>query len=501
MKSPQRNASGRVSGDSTTPVLKYRPQGETIAKFHQSKEFIRGLVGPLGSGKTYGAILDIINRCHNQTPDRNNVRDSRWCIARNTFPDLNAATIPDVRAVVDQINPDGWNMTAPISWRHEYRRKNDGSTVKIELMFRSFDGPQDTKKARGMQLSGAWVDEAAEFNKENFDMLIGRVKRYPAKVKYSGTGREAKFHFIFTSNACARDHWMAKLALTPIKPAGWHIGVQPGGVIKEGNTWVENPLAENLANLPKSYYIEQCGGKKESWIRQNLANEFVVHTDGRPIHPGFNERLHVQASPPIPGIPVYIGIDFGRTPAAVIAQKQFGTWRICKELVTYNMGADRFAPILVKMLNEEFSGYEIAEITGDPAGSQMAQTRDETPFDLLAAGGIHALPASTNDPEIRYATLDNLLGQLVDGEPAITIDPSCEILIRGLAGEYQFRRLQVANREEYRDTPDKGPTSHVVESLHYMLMGAGEDDQLFDQTWMQEYSDVDSWAPDDRYFE
>jgi hypothetical protein len=486
-------------GDTPKKVIRYKPKGPVMHRFHTSryKALVRGVVGPLGSSKTFGAINEILMMCHEQTPDKDNVRRSRWCIARNSFPDLNAATIPDVRSIVDRLNPDGWHMQAPISWRHRYPR-SDGTEVEIELMFRSFDGPQDVKKARGMQLTGAWVDEAGEFNKENLDMLIGRVKRYPAKAEVP----EAKFGVLLTSNAVARDHWMAKACLGETEQTGWWWGIQPGGVTKVGNRWVENPHAENIRNLPKNYYLDQCVNKRESWIRQNLANEFVVHSDGRPVHPDFSESLHVAPVQPSYSTPLYVGIDFGRTPAAVVLQRQGdGGWYVLKELVTENMGADKFGKLLRTMLNEEFNGFRIEQITGDPAGSQMAQTRDETPFDLLSINGIDALPAHSNDFEERTATLDQLLTRLVNGRPAFLVDPSCTTLIRGLAGEYQFRRLQVVGREAYQDKPDKGPTSHICEALHYGLMGAGETESLFETSWDSMFDEMESFAPPDRYYE
>jgi hypothetical protein len=220
------------------------------------------------------------------------------------------------------------------------------------------------------------------------------------------------------------------------------------------------------------------------------------------VHPDFNEQIHVAPVMGTYGIPLHIGIDFGRTPAAVIMQRQSnGQWYVLQELCTTNMGADRFGVLLRKILNEDYASFVIQETTGDPAGSAMAQTRDETPFDLLRISGIDAVPAHTNDPEVRYATLDQLLRQLIDGQPAIIVDPSCHTLIRGLGGEYQFRRIQVAGQERFTDQPDKGATSHVVEALHYGLMGAGESETLYEQSWDYGMEGVDSFAPDSRYFE
>ena len=485
------------SKDSPGAIIHYKPQGRTLAEFHKRKEFVRIVIGPLGSGKTMGAIHDMLNRIHTQTPNKQGVRKSRWCVARNSFPDLNAATIPDFREITDQLPYGEFTMGSPPKWAAKYPR-SDGTTVEATVLFRSFDGPQDVRKARGMQLTGVLVDELAEFNKENFDMLIGRVKRFPKRAEV----KDAKFYVNAISNSCARDHWLAKMALEQVPP-GWWIGVQPGAVQKVGNAWVLNAKAENLHNLPPGYYEEQVGGKKESWIRQNLANEFVTHSDGRPIHPDFNEQMHVADVSPMQGVPLHLGMDWGRTPACAVLQRQpSGQWLVLEEICLQNAGADKLGRRVKAVLNERYANFMVHEATGDPAGSAMSQTRDETPIELFElTSGLTAMPATSNDPELRYAVLDDLLTTMVDGEPSILIDRSCQLLIRGLAGEYCFKRLQVAGEDRYRDNPDKGPTSHICEALHYGLMGAGEGEALFEQAWHEDYDNVDSWMPDRRYFE
>jgi hypothetical protein len=487
----------KTSRDSPTIRLKYKAQGPKLSHFHTTDEFVTGLIGPLGSGKTFGAINKMLSRIHNAVPDRFNVRRSRWCVARNTFPDLNSATIPDFRSITDKLPFGTFSMGAPPSWKARYPR-SDGTIVDTEVLFRSFDGLQDVKKARGMQLTGVWVDELGEFNKANFDMLIGRVKRYPPKVQVP----KARFDVLFSSNAVARDHWLADLALQQT-PEGWSIGIQAPGVIRVGNRWKENPDCENYKNLPIGYYSAQCGGKKDSWIRQNLANEFVYHSDGRAIHPDFNEQLHVDDILPTHGIQIWLGMDWGRTPAAVIMQQQpNGQWFVLEEVVLKNAGADKLGTTVKRVLNARYSGFTIAEATGDPAGTAMTQARDETPFDLFnLRSSLNATPAHTNDPEVRFATLDNLLTTLIEGHPAIMVDRSCQTLIGGLSGEYQFKRIQVSGEEKFHDQPDKGPSSHVCEALHYGLMGAGESDVLFDSAYEDIMQQMNEGETNDAVFE
>jgi hypothetical protein len=97
---------------------------------------------------------------------------------------------------------------------------------------------------------------------------------------------------------------------------------------------------------------------------------------------------------------------------------------------------------------------------------------------MLAVSGIDCLPAWTNDPVIRQNTLDALLTEVVKGKPSIIIDPKCKTLIRGLESGYHYRRLKVSGEERFHDRPAKNKFSHIVEGLHYGLLGEGEADAL-----------------------
>lgn len=497
MKKTPRKSHQRIAKDTPATRLEYRAQGPTLKRFHRSDAFVQSIIGPLGSGKTQAVINKLILLMHNQPPMKDGVRRSRGCVARNTFPDLNSSTIPDWRALADRIPGSTFTMGSPPTWKARYERL-DGTWVEAEVLFRSFDTPADQRKARGMQLTWLWCNEGAELNKSNVDLLISRVGRYPPKKQQP----DAVNAVIMDSNAPDRDHWMAKLALDN-KPESWEFFIQPPAVLRRGGAWVTNKRAENLHNLKGGYYDRLTHGKAESWIRKNLANEFVFHSDGRPVHPDFNESYHVAPGglTPTPGVPLYVGVDFGRTPAAVVMQRQVnGQWYVLDELVTFNTNALDFGHQLRRLLNERYNGYEV-ECTGDPAGDDMAQTRDETPMDMLAAAGVECYPAPTNDFQERTTCLDELLTSIIDGQPAFYVAHHCRTLVKGLAGAYQFRRIQVAGDDRFHDKPQKDDTSHVCEAAHYGLLGAGEGESLFTNAWASIVDERESWAPDARYFE
>ncbi len=476
--------------------IAYKPQGPILKSFHdQYAQFVRVLIGPLGSGKTQSCIFEILRQINSQVPDINGVRRSRWVIARNTQPDLFTTTIKDFREVTDPMKLGTFSLGTPPTWRGDYQHTDGNTKVEFEVIFLAFDHPDDSKKARGLQLTGVWFNEMKELARANCDLLMSRVGRFPPRAQCP----DAWNGCIGDTNAPDRDHWLVKLALET-KPENWWFGIQGPGVIKIGGEWVQSNKGENVQNLPKNYYKRLVAGRPEAWIRQNLANEFVFYADGRSVHPDFAESIHVQPVRPTPSIPLFVGIDFGRTPAATIIQQQHnGTIYVLDELVTENMGAKRFGEILSEFINKRYDNYSL-QLYGDPAGSQHSQTDEQTPFDMLELAGLSAWPASTNDYETRTTVLDVQLRQLHEGQPAILIDPRCTTLIKGLAGAYMFKRVQVSGEDRWHDQPVKSPESHVCESLHYGLLGMGMGDQLFSQAWQQEYDSVESWSPAMRLF-
>ena len=66
----------------------------TIAKFFKSKGFVRGIMGPVGSGKSYACCAEIWRRAIQQKPSpRDGIKYTRFAIVRNTNPMLRTTTL------------------------------------------------------------------------------------------------------------------------------------------------------------------------------------------------------------------------------------------------------------------------------------------------------------------------------------------------------------------------------------------------------------------------
>jgi hypothetical protein len=196
------------------------------------------------------------------------------------------------------------------------------------------------------------------------------------------------------------DDWLHKL-LEEERPEGWRMFRQPGGVLWDGQSWVPNPAAENLGNLPAGYYQRQLAGQSHDWIQIYLANEPGFVIDGRPVYPEFFDSVPVAPQPlaPVINAPVIIGLDFGLTPSAVFCQRTArGQWLVLAELVSEDMGVTRFAELLAAHIAAWFPGVECVA-WGDPAGAARSPTEERTCLEIvrtvakircLAAQQLHA---------------------------------------------------------------------------------------------------------------
>lgn len=472
-------------------TLSYKPDGATLKAFMKSNSYLRGLRGPVGSGKSVCCCIEIFRRALEQAPDTSGVRKSRWAVIRNTNPQLKTTTI---KTWLDWFPEDVWgkfNWSPPFT--HHIRRGN----LDLEVIFLALDRPEDVKKLLSLELTGAFINEAREVPKSIVDATTMRVGRFPSMKD----GGPSWYGVIMDTNAPDDDHWwpiMAGEAPIPdhigreeammlIKPEGWEFYNQPGGMLekkdKEGEVigYEMNPLAENRKNLTPEYYPKTITGKTKSWIRVYVLNLLGNLSDGKPVYPDFNEEVHVAREPllAVDGLPIVVGLDFGLTPSAIFAQNVRGRWLVLRELVAQDMGTVKFADVLRKFMAQEFPGTRNEKfiIWGDPAGDYRAQTDETTPFQLLRTAGIKARAAPSNDPSVRIGAVETCLTRMVDAQPGFLLDPSCVMLRRGFTGGYQYRRLQTSG-ERYESTPDKNKYSHPHDALQYLLCGGGESRKL-----------------------
>jgi hypothetical protein len=172
-------------------------------------------------------------------------------------------------------------------------------------------------------------------------------------------------------------------------------------------------------------------------------------------------------------------VDFGLTPAAIIGQRKTnGQWQVLHEIVTFDMGLERFGQQLLAELNTRYPKASIL-VWGDPAGMARDAIYEVTAFDHLRTLGLRAQPTHSNDFKVRREAAAMPMQRLIAGKPGLLVSRECKLLRKSLAGGYHFKRIAVgAGHERFRDAPNKNEHSHCGDAFGYLLLGGGEHRRL-----------------------
>jgi hypothetical protein len=494
-----------IEYDPQTGFPIFRPDGAVLRAFmRDQKSRVKIIQGPQGSGTSSACCMHIFQRALAQPPQRDGRQRFRTHIFRETYSKLEETTIPTWK---DWFRPGTGGGEFGIFYEtRPYRHEVRVGPLELDVTFVAMEDIRDAKSFfMSLETSLIWFNEVQFAQYEVFSEAVGRVSppRFPA-VKDGGC---AWGGLIADTNAPPADHWLPIMrgdvpppdwmseekrnALK--KPANWGFFMQPPGLLEEFEEqdrgdgrksrrmtgYRPNPEAENLKYLPADFYQEKIAGKTKSWIDANIMNRSSVVTDGNPVYPLFSKDIHVSQKPLeiIPGIPITVGLDFGRQPAALITQNLRADWFVHREFIGRDMSATQFAPLLKAFLTREYPGFTF-NFWGDPAGQHRGEAHDETPFEVFDENGMHVLaaPNPQNQLTVRHEAVNAILMRRSSGgqrPSALLVDPSCVTYITGMAGGYFMRRLRVSG-ERYADEPEKNQYSHICEAGENAFLGGGE---------------------------
>lgn len=441
--------------------LNYTPP-PSLLDFFTSDKFINLVMGPVGSTKTTAGILKIAHEASRIAACRDGIRRSRCIWIRQSREQLRDTSIPDFL----RWYPDGLAGTYE---KTNYKFVLKFGDVECEVLFRGLDDAGDVRRLLSLQATFGIADEFRELNPEVFNTLQGRLGRYPSKAD-NGVGCKDDHgrqidKFWGMSNPPDFDTWWETYLTNP--PDNCAVFFQPSGM---------SPEADWLQYLKDGYYENLCEGKAQNWIDIYVHGKFGASLSGKPVFPAFDRHTHVSKSTLTPirmsTHPLIIGHDFGLTPACTLSQVDpRGRLNTFAELTSEGMGELRFIREKLKPLlsTTRFAGLNVL-VVGDPAGTQRAQTDEKSVFDILKAEGFRVIAAKTNSISARISGVDSWLTRTIDGSPAHLIDPSCQTLIRGLAGGYRYK---IRQNGESDDKPEKNSYSHLLDGHEYALLHAG----------------------------
>lgn len=461
-------------------VIDYKPP-KTIKAFikdHRREElFYSWIVGPVGSGKTTALFFKLAYMAMQQEPSPDGIRRTRAVIVRNTLPMLRDTTL--------------------VSWDYWFKDGQAGewkatektfvlrfADVECIVMFRPLDTPDDVRRVLSLEINFAIIDEFVEIPKAIVDALSARLGRYkqPDGTPVTIWGMWG------SSNPSTEDNWWYDYLHAPSIRKYEHGAYQPrmghnGGPPLDDDylaSYFHQPSglaldAENIENLPgkRGYYINQIKGKAVNWVKQFVEAEWGFSVSGQAVVTSFRPHLHISPFQLTPNdyFPLVIGADPGIGGSALIfTQQDFdGRIKVFCELVQQGMGVEKIINERLRpMLRNKFARVPKVIIALDPAGASRTPT-DESTVKKVFQRHFEVECESNNRLPLRLNAIEHYTNTLIEGEPALQIDPvGCPILVRALKGGWRYGadvKKDILKGAE----PEKNAFSHPGDAFGYAL--------------------------------
>jgi hypothetical protein len=340
-------------------------------------------------------------------------------------------------------------------------RVND---IELDILLRPLEDDSDIRRVLGINATFCVIDEWREIPVSTIIQIAGRAGRFPAKEEEG-----CAFAGIFGASNPPVEGSDWHTTLEDARPEGWELFKFPSALSPEA-TWKQF--------LRDGYYEQLMEGGTPDYVRVMIEGNYGRSLDGRAVYETtFKHDFHVGKDPLVPidrmGHTVFVGMDFGRTPAAVFGQKDArGRVLVLDSLYAENVGLDKFLTTQVKPLLANKYAKNKVLVIGDPAGWAKTQISEESVADVFRRHGMTARRAPTNDPEKRIAAVERLLMMQSDGGPMLVFDHRLTHLLRGLNGGYKYKRKQNGT---YEDAPLKDEFSHDNDALQYLCLGVEMD--------------------------
>ncbi len=323
--------------------------------------------------------------------------------------------------------------------------QSEGSKSRIY-----FNGLKDLSGLGSQEFGVIAVTEAYEMTEQSYRALKRRCRQ-----------EKVVNIILMEGEPPNEDHWLAKLT-NPAHP----------NYDSDIEQWTISTY-ENWENLPNAYK-GSLEGMPESWKSKYLMGNYGFIPDGDPFYQGFKEVLHKLALPTTQDKPLLLGWDYGyRHPACVISQIDAkGRWNIKREVIGNNIIVKDFGDVVKEYLNVNFPGFNLVHY-GDPAGEAKGDKSEETSVEILGSKGFKPITSNSSTYRDRKEIIERLLSTLIEGTPALTVDPACKTIIDGFLGGYHYPLLKqgqafttIKTEMPYKD----GYYEHPMNSIEYIAI-------------------------------
>jgi hypothetical protein len=467
--------------------LQWRPAGPVAQAFGKSAAPVAMIVGPTGGGKSTEAFRRYLRVASWQHPSpRDGIRKARVLCICPTYRRAWDQVIPSYFEVFPFTEGFKGSRGDPADHVFDFNLVVRGEVrrLHLEVLFRAVQDLDIEDFFRGFLFTAIDLPEA-DTNGDLAQILSlgsNRVGRYPEPADrpdvadepaYAGISGSANAPII--GSAFHQRFYLKRMPDGSPAPETDRLFKQPGGF---------SPKHENAGPLRKlragrdDYYVNMAKNLDAYDVGRLINNRPGFGRHGQPVHPNFDEDVHVSPKTltPDPLLPVDIGVDCGGnalTPGVTFSQRAYGgQWRKLHEIWLpkgEQMNTEELGREILHILQARFGNLHRdvgATLHLDPAAAQRSALSEYTVAAALQAyTQIEAVLAPSQNPQHRRSASDRLFKRMIGPqEPAILIDPGCLGLIQGYAGGFHYpKRGPIVGL-----TPVKNEFSHVVEADEYV---------------------------------
>lgn len=458
---------------------------ETGELIDPGENYVRCVMGPVGSGKTVGCVAELFFQVISQWKNpMDNTRRSRIAVVRDTYKNLQNTTLETFlqwfpEGVISEVR-----RTPPIKITWKFDLAEDDH-VDAEFLCVALDGPNALEDLKSNEFSGAFINECAACDQEVVNMLVNRMGRYPGgNIDPEGHSRS---FVIADTNPPNLGNWYQKYK-DETHPRGWKFYDQPPAllydydVVANKYTFYPNvgqkkgvPKAENIKYLKEGfgYYMKTVDTADPSYTLVFHCMQYGEVGNGTAVYTTYSDKVHCATEDLHfnRSLPLILGFDYGLTPACVFAQySPFGQLQFIDELFKEGVGMEYFfdSYLMPKLINEYdfLRGIPIIAV-GDPAGNKRSDTDESTCMGFLHDRNIMVEACTTNALLPRLESMRYFLNGMANGKPAFQISPRCKELRLGFQGLYRFKPKR-GGSDILHEEPDKNRFSHLQDAAQYI---------------------------------
>lgn len=461
-----------------TPDFEYRPNYTMSLFHHDTWSLLRAAMSGVGCGKSSGMVMEIPWWASRQAPDRNGIRPTRFAVIRSSYSQLKSTTIntwkewiPDSQCRIIYDAPIRGLLEFPMS---------DGTRVESEILFMPLEGDRSVDNLLSLELTGAWVNEAAELRSMDLIVkLMQRLGRYPSKTKRVQCTRKG---IILDYNPPPLGSWLHKLFEEEETPENYALYKFPAPLLVEHDPakpglenakFKPNPEAENVEHLDGGYkyWTDMIPTYKSrrayNDITRFLLGDYPVSSQGRPIFDAFSHHRHVRKHLDFKQRTLMvIGIDGGARCAASFQQFHNGAVHIIDEITSPDNGdalgvgpmLDRY--ILPRLRTQYLGAHVIFSI--DPSGKQPNEQDLGTLEQLFIDRNLTTYFPHTN----KFGTRRECGQWFFQRNGVVYVAAKCKHTIRGFGGEYGWKE----GTPDEDLVPNKAFHSNICDAAVYGMM-------------------------------